>query len=420
MSSIRQELERLIAGGLTPWCQRQGLDTPPVVALEEPPAGFSADLACNAAFALAKALRRRPADVAEVIGRSLAAASHLVSQVEVVPSGFINILLSRERLAAELRLILKEKDRYGASPEGARPPILIEFVSANPTGPLHVGHGRGAAIGDSLARLFAFQGHPVIREYYVNDMGTQTELLAQSVEARYGELQGEARPFPEQGYRGGYVTQIARQLAEELAGHPGRGARGKTAWFGQRAQEILLAEITEDLRTFRITFDRWFRESDLHREQVIPRVIAQLRSRGVAYDEGGAVWVATERYGDEKARVVIREDGRPTYFAADIAYHLQKLTIPGIRLINVWGADHHGYAPRLRAVLQALEIEPARLTIVLYQLVALAREGRPVPMSTRAGEFITLREVMQEVGVDACRFFFPDAEPRGPTPPGPS
>lgn len=414
--SIRQELEQLITHGLAPWCERQGLRGMPPVTVEEPPSGVQADFACTAAFHVAKALRRRPAEVAQVIGEALTAASRVVRHVDVLPAGFVNISLNRTRLADELCLLLTERQRYGAAQDGARPPVLIEFVSANPTGPLHVGHGRGAAIGDSLARLYAFQGFPVTREYYVNDMGTQMELLAQSVEARYAEFQGKPSHFPEQGYRGEYVIQIARQLAEELAGHHGKTSTPPappspspspdTAWFGQRAQEILLAEITEDLRTFRITFDRWFKESTLHREQVIPRVIAELRSRGVAYDEGGAVWVATDRYGDEKPRVVVREDGRPTYFAADIAYHLQKLQPPQIRLIDVWGADHHGYAPRLRAALQALKIDPVQLTIVLYQLVALVREGRPVPMSTRAGEFVTLREVIQEVGVDACRFFF--------------
>ncbi|MBD3272390.1 MAG: arginine--tRNA ligase, partial [Elusimicrobia bacterium] len=275
--------------------------------------------------------------------------------------------------------------------------VLIEFVSANPTGPLHIGHGRGAALGDSLARILRFSGHRVSTEYYVNDIGNQILTLTASVQARMEQQSGTATDLPADGYHGAYIIDIARTVSEQMI-----PADRLPAYIVQ----YILDGIRRDLDAFNVRIDSWFHESKLHKENQIAATIEKLTHTEHIYEKDGALWLRSTAYGDEKDRVVRRSDGRYTYLASDIGYHANKLERKHSRLINIWGTDHHGYVKRLQAAMHALEASPERLVIILYQLVSLSREGKPVPMSTRSGSFVTLNDVIDEVGSDAARFFF--------------
>ena len=396
------------------------------------------DFASNVALALAKAVGEKPRAVAERVLAALP-ASNLVTRTEIAGPGFINFFLSPRALHAAVRLALREGDGFGRSRLGGGEKVLIEFVSANPNGPLHVGHGRGAAYGDALARVLAAAGFEVTREYYVNDAGRQMDILAVSVWLRYLELGGEALRFPANGYRGAYVTDIARALEREAgarlrrsaaevfrdlpADEPDGGdkddyvdaliARAQTL-LGEAdyrrvhaaGLEAMLADIRDDLTAFRVEYDRWFSERSLMDAGAVAHALSTLTARGHTYKKDGALWFRSTAFGDEKDRVLVRENGVATYFASDVAYHQNKLERGFTRLVNVWGADHHGYIPRVKAALSALGGDPERLTVLLVQFAILYRGAERVQMSTRAGEFVTLRQLRGEVGDDAARFFY--------------
>jgi arginyl-tRNA synthetase len=408
---IRTKLDTVLQA----WARDHHLETLPAYTLEEPPKNIDADLASNAAMLLAKTLKTNPRQVAdELVPLITTGLGGIVDQVTIAGAGFLNFKLSGAFLAEQLTQILVERDNAGRRETPPEESVLIEFVSANPTGPLHIGHGRGAAIGDSLARIFTYLGFEVIREYYLNDVGNQMEMLGRSLEARYRQLSGEDVEFPADGYQGEYMRDIARTLLAD------KGPHADNINFKQVALDAMMATIGADLKNFAVSFDNWFSESVIAAQRdeqgttAVDRICAWLKEKGLAYEQEGALWFASTKYGDDKDRVLRRSDGRYTYLASDIAYHKNKLERGFDRLIDLWGADHHGYVPRMKAAVQALGADPQKLTIVLYQLVSLLRGGKPVTMSTRAGEFVTLEEVVTEVGKDACRFFFMLRAPDSP------
>jgi arginyl-tRNA synthetase len=395
------------------------------------------DFASNAAMQLARAAGRKPRELAQAIVAALP-ANELIGRVEIAGPGFINFFLAPPAYHAELCRLLDEGGAYGRSAIGAGQRVIVEFVSANPTGPLHVGHGRHAAFGASVANLLDAIGYSVHREYYINDAGRQMEILAASVWLRYLECFGERFAFPSNGYRGDYIQPIADKLIEREGRSllraaadvfrdlpPDAPAGDKDLYIDaviararsligedgfQKALDLalgdILADIREDLEAFGVCYDEWFSERSLTAEGAIERALERLRANGVVYQKDGAEWFRATDFGDEKDRVVVRENGAKTYFASDIAYHLQKRERGFERLIDVLGADHHGYVARVRAGLVAMGEPGDSLEVRLVQFVTLYRGGEKVQMSTRSGEFITLRELRREVGNDAARFFY--------------
>ena len=365
------------------------------------------DLSTPIAFSLAKVAKRRPRDLAEDLAARLNLPSELLERVEVAGAGYINLYLKADWWRKGLREVLRQGEQYGHADLGGGRRVLVEFVSANPTGPLHVGHGRGAAVGDVLSNLLSAMGFAVKREYYVNDAGTQMETLGKSVWARYQEALGVDSSFPENGYRGEYIRDLASGLKEVRGGGLLELPSGGGIAICQRyASERILQGIREDLTRFGVHFDQWFSETSLYEGDVISKAIGDLERKGLTYQQEGALWFSSTRFGDDKDRVLIRETGEPTYFASDVAYHRDKFQRGFSLLIDIWGADHHGYIPRMKALVQALGHEADSLQVLLVQLVNLLRGAKPVAMSTRAGEFVTLMEVISEVGPDAARFLF--------------
>jgi arginyl-tRNA synthetase len=328
----------------------------------------------------------------------------LLDKVEIAGPGYINFFIKKEVGQGHLLEILKQGSAYGKSDLFHGKKILIEFVSANPTGPLHVAHGRAAALGDALTRLLRVTGYEVMQEYYVNDVGNQMGLLGQSSYLRYRELFGEKIELPAEAYKGDYIIDIAKEIKDAVGEK--YLAEYDLPFFTQYSYKKILSMNEDALALFGIHFDTWFREATLHENKKVSEAILFLRKAGVVYDADGAVWVATTRYGDDKDRVIQRSNGELTYFASDIAYHKNKFERGYDRLIDIWGADHHGYIARVKAAVCAMGYAPERLDIVIHQLVNLLRDGKPVAMSKRSGEFVTLKEVIEEVGVDATRFFF--------------
>ncbi len=366
------------------------------------------DFATPLALLLAQREKSAPRGIAQKIVALIQADpdfSTWLSRVEIAGPGYINFFLAPACGHRVLLEIIRQGERYGRSLTSAGSRVQVEFVSANPTGPLHVASGRAAALGDALCNLLSAVGFDVQREYYINDIGNQIERLGHSVYLRYRQQFGETIDFPAEGYQGDYVTEIAQAVAAAegrrfLAGDESAAVGFFTAF----ALESLLGSIRRDMAAFGVQFDRWFSEGSLADET--DRVIADLKTRGHLYEQEGAWWLATTRCADDKDRVVIRADGRRTYFASDIAYHHNKFARGFDQVINIWGADHHGYIERVKAAVALLGHPPDRLKILIHQLVNLMRNGVAVPMSKRAGTFVTLKEVIDEVGVDATRFFF--------------
>ncbi len=379
----------------------------PFVELEVPRVAEHGDLSTPVAMVLAGRLRRPPREIAEEMASMLRAESPF-ERVDVAGPGFINFTFRRGFLYEGLRNLLRDPARCLRRDLGGGQKVQVEFVSANPTGPLHLGHGRGAAVGAALSNLLARAGYEVEREFYINDAGRQVRLLGESIFARYKELLGVACRFPEEGYRGGYVLEIARQLLGEA------GDRFRDAGFEGEAAEYfvgfgvgrMLDVMKEDLGGFGVEFDRWQSEKALYDEGLVRRCLDELREKGMLYEREGALWFRATEFGDDKDRVVIKSDGSHTYFASDIAYHWYKIQRGFDELIDVWGADHHGYVPRIKAVIRALGHPEERLSVLLVQIVTLLRGGKPVQMSKRSGEFVTLREVTEEVGADTTKFIF--------------
>jgi len=429
---IRQGLARLQADGVVT------LDPGMPVEIERARSKEHGDFACNVALGLARVAKAKPRELAQKIVAALPASAQ-VQKVEIAGPGFINFFLTPAAYHAVVHTILDNKDRYGRSERGAAIRIHMEFVSANPNGPLHVGHGRGAAYGDSLARLLDAAGYRVHREYYINDAGRQMDILALSVWLRYLELCGEQFDFPANGYRGDYVYDIgatlhrehgqrlqrsvedlfvglahARDPAHDEESHMDALVARMRALLGADDYRLvhglglaaMLANIRKDLEEFGVRYDEWYPESRLIETGAVERALALLATRGFLYEKDGARWFAATRFGDEKDRVVVRENGAITYFASDIAYHLAKFERGFARAIDIWGSDHHGYVARVKAALAAMDRDPDALTVLLVQFAVLFRGGQKQQMSTRSGEFVTLRELRAEVGNDAARFFY--------------
>jgi arginyl-tRNA synthetase len=373
-----------------------------------PPKNINADFALNAAMLIARKTKKNPRTVAqELVVLIIKEIPELIEKAEISNAGFINLCVNNKVLYKELRSILEEKGQYGSLPKNNKGEILIEFVSANPTGPLHVGHGRGAAIGDSLARILKHLGYNVTKEYYLNDVGNQMFLLAKSTELRYRQLRGEKIDFPTDHYQGNYVVDIAKRLISE-------GGNVNQIDFKHESIKDILKTIKSDLKNFNIEFDNWVSESviinttDETGKTKIDEISEYFLKNGNAYIKNNVLWLASTKFGDDKDRVLRKSDGRYTYFASDIAYHMNKFKRGFNKLINLWGADHHGYVARIKACMQMLGFEKETLHIILYQLVSLIRgnNNHSVSMSTRTGEFVTLKKVIDEVGKDVCRFFF--------------
>jgi len=410
----------MIRQQLAEWVQQAALaareagalefETLPEFEIETPRNPQFGDFAANLAMLLARQARRNPREVAEAIRQHLPAESSAwVERVEVAGAGFLNFYLKPNWAGEVVRHILEQGAHYGNLTLGAGKRILIEFVSANPTGPLTLGHGRNAAVGDTLARLYEAAGYTVEREFYINDGENSTQIrnFALSVLTRYRQLLGESAEMPEDGYHGEYVREIAQSIREQ---HGNDFAQGDPETvlkrFEQIAKQQMLQEQARDLEDFGVRFDRWFSEQSLYDAGKVQETLNALRARGYAYEHEGALWLKSTAFGDEKDRVLVRANGMPTYLAADVAYHRDKYERGYDLMINLWGADHHGYVARMKAAMAALGYDPNRLHILIYQLVNLFRGAEPVRMSKRAGEFITLREVMDEIGVDALRFFY--------------
>lgn len=408
--------------------------TTAAIVLDRPKQAQHGDFACNIALQLAKELRGNPRAIAQQLLAALPASPHL-EKAEIAGAGFINLFLARGYKQEVVRRVLEAGERYGLGRSGRGRRVQIEFVSANPTGPLHVGHGRGAAYGASVASILAAAGFEVSREYYVNDAGRQMDILALSTWLRYLEQCGEPVEFPANAYQGDYVRTMAAQLrqaeglrfrhrwAEAAAGAADAESDPETRLddlianakrllgadydpLHRHALQQQLDDCRQDLEEFGVTFDQWFSERSLYDSGQVERAMRELESRGHVYVQDGAKWFRSSSFGDEKDRVVQRENGQYTYFASDIAYHLEKFGRGFDRVIDVWGADHHGYIARVKGALQALGQDPSRLDIALVQFAVLYRKGEKVSMSTRSGEFVTLRELRREVGNDAARFFY--------------
>jgi arginyl-tRNA synthetase len=379
---------------------------PPLI-VEYPRDERHGDYTTNVAMTMASQTGRPPRAIAETIVRFIEDAEGIIERVEVAGPGFINFFLKEAYWHYFLREADRQGGRYGEGDLGKGKRALVEFLSANPTGPLHIGHGRIAAFGDSLANLLEKVGYEVEREYYVNDRGTQMQLLGQSVHSRYLEESGRESAFPADGYQGAYIREIAHAIKKE-AGDKYLAPPDQSIInaLGEKAAQVILGWIKEDLERFRVRFDRWYPEKDLYDSGLVPRLLDELRGTGYLYEDQGALWFKSTLFGDEKDRVVIRGNDATTYFASDIAYHKNKYDRGYDLLIDIWGADHHGYIPRMEAVIQALGYDRSTFKVILVQLVNLLRAGKQVSMSTRTGEFISLKEVIEEVGVDACRYFF--------------
>jgi arginyl-tRNA synthetase len=377
----------------------------PDLQIEVPGNPEHGDFASNLAMAMARAEKKSPRQIAEALVAALDDCDFL-SKVEIAGPGFINFTLTPLCWYEVLHDIAAKGNQYGCSQVGQGRKVQVEFVSANPTGPLHIGHGRGAAVGDAVAAILQAAGFDVQREYYVNDAGNQVATLGRSIWMRLRELKGETVVFPEDGYQGEYIRDLAAKMQEEdpaVADLQEHVAVKRCTAFGISK---VLDWIAADLKAFGVTFDSWFSERSLYDRNMVVVELAKLAEKGLSYEQDGALWLRTTDYGDDKDRVLIKSDGSPTYFASDVAYHMEKFDRGFERLIDVWGADHHGYVPRMKAVVAGLGHPPEDLEVLLIQMVNLLRDGQPFTMGKRSGNFITLREVLEEVGSDACRFYF--------------
>lgn len=379
----------------------------PEVNLEKPKVEAHGDFSTNFAMVMASLQKMPPRKVAQAVVDQLNDSGRLLEKIEIAGPGFINFYVTPAAWHPVLLEIQKTDRRFGASELGAGERVQVEFVSSNPTGPLHVGHGRGAAVGDSVANILAFCGYDVQREYYINDSGRQIQTLGRSVFLRYRELFGKSAPFPEDCYQGDYIRDIAVQIKEQQGdGLLYREEDEAVMQCARTAAGDIMEGIRKDLALFGVSFDEWFSEQSLYDAGEVDRILAESRERGIIYEKDGALWFKTSDLGDEKDRVVVRQNGQTTYFASDIAYHEDKYRRGFQRVIDVWGADHHGYIPRMQAAIEACGHKRNQFQVILVQLVNLLRGGQPVAMSTRAGEFVTLRDVIDEVGKDAARFIF--------------
>jgi arginyl-tRNA synthetase len=379
----------------------------PAFVLEVPKDKAHGDLATNAAMQLTKLAKKNPRQIAEAIIANLDGDKAFITTAEIAGPGFINFRLDKSYLYPVVSEALQGGDDYGRVTIGAGQKVQMEFVSANPTGSLHLGHARGAAVGDALCNVLDFAGYDVTREYYINDAGKQVENLALSLEARYRQALGQEAEMPEDGYHGedivGFAKELAEQEGDRLLSLP---AEERSAFFRTFGLEKELGKIKRDLERFRVGFDLWYSETSLYESGQVVQGLEALKASGNVYEEDGATWLATTTFGDDKNRVLVKNDGSYTYLTPDIAYHRDKYSRGYDRMINIWGADHHGYIPRMKAAMEALGNDPGKLTVLIAQMVSLFQNGEKVKMSKRTGKAVTMEDLMDEVGVDAMRYFF--------------
>jgi arginyl-tRNA synthetase len=379
----------------------------PSVILEVPREKAHGDYSTNMAMQLARIAKKAPRVIAEDIVNHFDKTKASIEKIEIAGPGFINFYMNNSYLTDLIPTILKAGAFYGETNVGQGQKVQVEFVSANPTGNLHLGHARGAAIGDSLCNILAKAGFDVTREYYINDAGNQIYNLAKSVEARYFQALGIDKEMPEDGYYGEDIIEIGKKLADEYGDrYVHMDEQERLAFFREYGLNYELDKIKKDLADFRVTFDVWYSETSLYHNGKIDQALATLRERGHIYEKDGATWFRSTTFGDDKDRVLIKQDGSYTYLLPDIAYHQDKLQRGFTKLINIWGADHHGYIPRMKAAIEALGYDPNMLEVEIIQLVSLYQNGEKVKMSKRTGKAVTMRDLMEEVGLDATRYFF--------------
>ena len=407
---MTEELKQLLERAVESIAKEAGQELPEgfMVRLERPRQAGHGDWATNIAMQLAKPFGIKPRELADKLVNNVP-LGEIVEKAEVAGPGFINFTLASNWITETVKSTITQNENYGRVNSGKGRRIQVEFVSANPTGPLHMGHGRGAAVGDITASILDFAGWDVEREYYINDAGLQMELLGKSAQSRYFEAlgRGDEAPMPEDGYHGEYMTDIARSFVDKYGEEPAKKPLEETVeFFSVETGKIVTEMIRKDLEEFGVTFDVWFSEKSLYDNGQVEPAMEELKKRDYAYEEEGALWFRSTLFGDDKDRVLIRTNGVPTYFTSDVAYLKNKYDRNFEKLIYVWGADHHGYVPRLKSVNKAFGHPDDAVDVLLIQMVNLLRDGKPVQMSKRAGTIITLREIMDEVGVDATRFFF--------------
>jgi arginyl-tRNA synthetase len=405
--SLRKNISQSIDRALRNCAEKGLLDYDvPFIEVEATKEKSHGDYATNVAMVLASRLRMNPRKIAELIRENFD-TGEVIAKIEIAGPGFINFFVKESVWPCLLEAVDKKGKDFGKVDLGKGKKVQVEFVSANPTGPLHIGHARGAVVGDVLARLLSACWYVVSREYYINDAGNQMNNLGKSVYLRLRELLGETVDFPETCYKGDYIKDLAREILD----NEGKAVLEKpeeelVQTFTDYAGQAILEGIKEDLRIFGVSFDRYFSERELYQNDGVMGLLRELEKQGFIYREDNTYWFKATQFGDEKDRVVVRQNGDPTYFAADIAYHKNKFERGFDTVIDIWGADHHGYIPRMQACVQALGFPKDVLQVVLVQLVNLLRDGKPIAMSTRAGQFDTLREVVDEVGTDAARYNF--------------
>ncbi|WP_152399669.1 arginine--tRNA ligase [Paenibacillus cellulositrophicus] len=379
----------------------------PSITLEVPKDKSHGDLATNAAMQLTRIAKKNPRQIAEAILEHIDAKKASIEKAEIAGPGFINFTLNKSYLYPVIEQVYTQGKDYGRVQLGQGQRVQVEFVSANPTGSLHLGHARGAAVGDALCNILDFAGYEVTREYYINDAGNQVENLCKSIEARYLQALGQDAEMPEDGYHGEDIKGFAKDLVAEkgdslLSMDPGE----RTAFFRSYGLEKELGKIKRDLARFRVHFDEWFSETSLYEKGLVEASLDELKAKGQVYEQDGATWLRTTEYGDDKDRVLVKNDGTYTYLTPDIAYHRDKYNRGYDRMINIWGADHHGYIPRMKAAMQAIGNDPDKLTVLIAQMVSLFQNGEKVKMSKRTGKAVTMEDLMEEVGIDAIRYFF--------------
>lgn len=394
-------LDAIVSAGLA---QREEI---PAIVLEVPKDKAHGDFATNAAMQLSRIAKKNPRQIAEEILGQLDYGKAGIEKAEVAGPGFINFTLSKSYLYPILLQVYREGENYGRTTLGNGKKVQVEFVSANPTGSLHLGHARGAAVGDALCNVLDFAGYDVTREYYINDAGNQIVNLIKSIEARYRQELGQDVEMPEDGYHGedikGFAKELVAEQGDKLLGMP---EEERTAFLRKFGLEKELSKIQRDLERFRVRFDVWFSETSLYQDGQVEASLSELREKGQTYEQDGATWLKTTAYGDDKDRVLVKNDGTYTYLTPDIAYHRNKYDRGFDRIINIWGADHHGYIPRVKAAMQAIGKDPEKLTVLIAQMVSLFQDGEKVKMSKRTGKAVTMVDLMDEVGVDPIRYFF--------------
>lgn len=409
--SVLEQLQAAVKEALAEAALEAGLitskDELPTIVLEVPKDKTHGDLATNLAMQLTKIAKKNPRQIAEAIIEKLGTGKASIQSAEIAGPGFINFRLDRSYLYPVIGEALAQGSRYGALEAGEGKRVQVEFVSANPTGSLHLGHARGAAVGDALCNVLSFAGYDVTREYYINDAGNQVNNLAKSIEARYRQALGQVMDMPEDGYHGEDIVGFAKELAEQEGERLlSMGEQERFDYFRTYGLEKELAKIKRDLARFGVQFDEWYSESSLYENDQVTVVLDALRAKGQVYELDGAVWLSSTTFGDDKDRVLVKNDGSYTYLTPDAAYHMGKYARGFDQMINIWGADHHGYIPRMKAAMAALGNDPDKLTVLIAQMVSLFQNGEKVKMSKRTGKAVTMEDLMDEVGVDAIRYFF--------------